>query len=362
MSQGYRQAAGRSVDVLVVDDSAVARQALRAVIEQEPGYRVLLASDPFDAVDVMRRTAPAAIVLDVDMPRMDGLTFLRKLMRQHPMPVILCTDHPERGLAGLELGAIEVIAKPSWSDAGGMAAWGSKLREGLRAAVEAQARDEPRPGPEPKHDSGVILPRRPCGMRNGPSERVIAIGASTGGVQAIARLLADFPREAPGIVIVQHMREVFTTAFAARLDSDPKIALRVVEAGPNEPVLPGVALIVPGHAHGLIRRAGAGYRVELVEGPPVSRHRPSVDVLFRSAAQAGGPFAAGVVLTGMQDDGAQGLLEMREEGGWTIAQDEATSVVFGMPREAIRRGAARQVLALDRIADALMRWAAAAPA
>ena len=361
MSLEWRTSTGKPVDILVVDDSALVRQALRAIIEHDEGFRVLLAGDPFEAVEVMARSAPAAIVLDVDMPRMDGLTFLKKLMRQHPLPVIFCTDHPERGLTGLELGAVEVIAKPDWSQADDLSAWGMKLRESLRIALGGLARGESRPTTAPRHDADVVLPRRPYSARGAPTERFIAIGASTGGVQAIARLLADFPRETPGIVIVQHMPGGFTAAFAERLDRDPKIAMDVVEAGPNHPIRAGVALIVPGRSHGLVRRVGAGFRVELADGPPVSRHRPSVDVLFRSTAQAAGPRAAGVILTGMLDDGAQGLLEMHDAGSLTIAQDEASSTVFGMPREAIRRGAARHVLPLDRIAAAVLKWSSTVP-
>lgn len=354
----------RSVEILVVDDSALARQRLREAIELEPSFRVSMAGDPYEAVDLLRDSVPAAIVLDVDMPRMDGLTFLRKLMRQHPLPVILCTDHPQRGLAGLELGAVEVIAKPHWSDPGDLAAWGQHLRTSLLDALAARARDESRaaaataagPGPEPRLSADVILPPRRFSQAGVPAARLIVVGASTGGVQAIARLLADFPEDAPGMLIVQHMPEVFTAAFASRLDCDPKIELKVTEAKPFDTIRPGHALVAPGHAHLVVRRSPGGYRIELADGPPVNRHRPSVDVLFRSAAQAAGPRACGILLTGMGDDGASGLLELREAGSWTIAQDEATSVVFGMPREAIRRGAARQVLSLDRIAPAVATW------
>ena len=348
----------RPVEVLVVDDSAVVRRALRAIIEEEPGYRVLTAADPYEAVEVLRHSVPAAIVLDVDMPRMDGLTFLGKLMRQHPLPVLLCTNHARRGLAGLELGALEVIAKPDWSDAGGLEAWGARLRESLRQVVATAAGDATRPAAAPRHGADVVLPRRPYVPHGAPGERVIALGASTGGVQAIKRLLTDLPRSVPGLVIVQHLPGRFTAEFARQLAQEPRVELEVREARPDEPVRRGVALVVPAEVHGLVRRAGAGYRVELVDGPPVSRFRPSVDVLFRATAEAAGPRAAGVLLTGMLDDGAQGLLEMHEAGGWTIAQDQATSAVFGMPREAIRRGAARQVLPLDRIAAALTAWAA----
>jgi two-component system, chemotaxis family, protein-glutamate methylesterase/glutaminase len=357
MSKAPSQGGPRPVEILVVDDSAVVRQALKAIIEAEPGYRASTASDPYEAVAALSRSVPAAIVLDVDMPRMDGLTFLRKLMRQHPLPVLLCTNHPSRGVAALELGALEVIAKPDWNDASDLGPWGARLRESLRNAVGLSAgRDPPQPAAEPRHGIDAVLPRAPFVPHAAPGERVIAVGASTGGVQAIKRLLAGLPGEAPGVVIVQHMPGGFTAEFARQLDRDPNIALDVAEARPNEPIRRGAALVVPGHAHGLVRRAGAGYRVELGDGPPVSRHRPSVDVLFRSVAQAAGPRAAGVLLTGMQDDGARGLLELHEVGGWTIAQDEATCAVFGMPREAIRRGAARHVLPLDRIAASLLAW------
>jgi two-component system chemotaxis response regulator CheB len=348
------------ISVLVVDDSAVVRQALKGILESDPRFRVQLACDPYEAVNVMRRSAPSAIVLDIDMPRMDGLTFLRKLMRQHPLPVVICTDHPERGLTALELGAREVIPKPDWTDSEGAASWGAGLRESLLNAVfpvYPTPKEESRLVTEPRHSADVILPPSAFNPRGAPATRVIAIGASTGGVQAIASLLSGFhDAELPGIVIVQHMPPAFTRAFAERLNKLASIALKVAEAGPNENVRPGTVLVVPGHAHGLVRRSGAGYRIELSEGPPVCRHRPSVEVLFRSTAQAAGPSAVGVLLTGMGDDGAQGLREMFDAGSWTIAQNEATSTVFGMPREAIRRQAARQVLPLEQIAGAILDW------
>lgn len=345
--------------ILIVDDSAVARQTLRAIVEREPAFRVITAGDPYEAVEVMRRTVPSAILLDVDMPRMDGLTFLRKLMRQHPLPVLLCTDHPERGLTGLEYGALEVIPKPRWDDPAILDAWGDRLHESLRLAIA------PRPSPtsatlavaEPKRSTDAILPRTRYPGRGQAHDRLVVVGASTGGVQAIARLLAGFRDDLPGVVVVQHMPGGFTAAFANRLDQDPKIAPMVSEAGPGDPVRPGTVLIAPGDVHGLIRRVGQGYRLDLVEGPPVNRHKPSVDVLFRSAAQAAGPRTLAVLLTGMGDDGAQGMVELAEDGAWTIAQDEASSVVFGMPAAAIRRGAVRQVLPIDRIAAAVAAWA-----
>jgi two-component system, chemotaxis family, protein-glutamate methylesterase/glutaminase len=353
--------------ILIVDDSAVARQALKAIVEVERGFRVLLASDPYEAVAVMKRTVPAAILLDVNMPRMDGLTFLRKLMRQHPLPVLLCTDHPHKALEGLVIGAIEVIPKPRWDEPSERDAWGERLRESLRLAIAGMASGKgsesesvepiPRPASQPRQSADAVIPPLKLPLRGLPPDRdrIIAIGVSTGGVQAITRLLAGFPRDAPGIVVVQHMPGGFTSALAERLDRDPTIPLQVAEARHGEPVVCGRALIMPGGSHhGVVRRAGRSYRVELVEGPLVSRFRPSVDVLFRSTAQAAGDRAVGVILTGMLDDGARGLLEMSEAGSWTIAQDRATSTVFGMNAEAIRLGAARQVLPLDRIAEAAL--------
>jgi two-component system chemotaxis response regulator CheB len=349
--------------VLIVDDSVIARQALKAIVEAEQGFTALLASDPYEAVEVMKRTVPAAIVLDVNMPRMDGLTFLRKLMRQHPLPVLLCTDHPRKALEGLEIGAVEVIPKPRWENPSERIAWGDRLRESLHLAIAAAASGPelmdaiPRLSSQPRQSADAVLPPLRLPLRGLPPDRdrIIAVGVSTGGVQAISRLLAGFPRDAPGIVVVQHMPGGFTAALAERLDRDTMIPLEVTEARHGEPVRRGRALIMPGGAHhGVVRRVGPSYRVELVVGPPVSRFRPSVDVLFRSTAQAAGDRAVGVILTGMLDDGAQGLLEMREAGCWTIAQDRATSTVFGMNAEAIRRGAAREVLPLDRIADAAL--------
>jgi two-component system chemotaxis response regulator CheB len=347
------------IDVMVVDDSAVVRQRLKSVIESDPRFRVILAAEPYEAVALLSKSVPGVILLDVEMPRMDGLTFLRKLMRQHPMPVVLCTDQAERAVTALEMGALEVIAKPDWRDPAKMAAWSHNLLESIRNAARAgkiPLREDKPSATDPRHSADAILPRLPYTPRTGVSDRVVAIGVSTGGVQAVQKLLCDFPADAPGLVIVQHMPPDFTAAFAARLNNDPKIALEVAEAKHHDPIRPGRALVIPGDTHGLVRRTGVGYRVELMEGPPVCRHKPSVEVLFRSTAQAAGPHSAGVIMTGMGDDGAGGLLEMREVGALTIAQNEATCVVFGMPREAIRRGAAKFVTPLDHIAQAVMGW------
>jgi two-component system chemotaxis response regulator CheB len=345
------------IEVLLVDDSAVVRQRLKSIIESEPGFRVVLAADPYEAVEALKKSVPDVILLDVEMPRMDGLTFLRKLMRQHPLPVVLCTAQAERAVTALEMGAIEVIAKPDWNDGTRLSDWSQSLLESLRAAAR---RDERMPTTDPRHTADAILLRHSYVPKGGASERLIAVGVSTGGVQALQQLLAGFPSTAPAIVIVQHMPAHFTRAFAHRLHNDSRLQIEVVEAKQHDPIRAGSALLVPGDVHGLVRRSGAGYRLDLVEGPPVCRHRPSVEVLFRSTAQAAGPFAAGVIMTGMGDDGAGGLLEMREAGAFTIAQNEATCIVFGMPREAIRRGAARLILPLDAIAPTLMAWATGA--
>lgn len=360
---GHTPAAPGSIEVLVVDDSAVVRQRLKSIIESDGRFHVVLAADPYEAVERLKLSVPGVIVLDVEMPRMDGLTFLKKLMRQHPLPVVLCTTVAERAVTALEMGAIEVIPKPDWTKAGQLAEWSQNLLESIRNAARAgrlPMREDRATPADRRYTADAILPYHPYSRQAGASERIIAIGISTGGVQALHRLLPGFGPTTPGLVIVQHMPAEFIPAFAHRLNNDPEIKLEVAEARQLEPVRPGHALIIPGDRHGLIRRAGAGYRVELVEGPPVCRHRPSVEVLFRSAAQAAGPFGAGVIMTGMGDDGAGGLLEMREAGALTIAQNEASCTVFGMPREAIRRGAARAVVPLDTIAATLTGWVASA--
>ena len=350
------------LEVLVVDDSALVRQRLKSIIESDGQFRVVLAADPYEAVAMLSKSVPGVIVLDVEMPRMDGLTFLRKLMRQHPMPVVLCTTQAERAVTALEMGAIEVIAKPDWNNANRLTDWSQNLLESIRNAARAGRLpfrdDRPASTTDPRHTADAVLPKVAFAPRAGISERIVVGGVSTGGVQALQQLLAGFPPHAPGLVIVQHMPPTFTTEFAKRLHTDPRIEIEVAEARQHEPIRPGRALIIPGDIHGLVRRTGTGYRVELVEGPPVCRHRPSVEVLFRSAAQAAGPLAAGIIMTGMGDDGAGGLLEMREAGALTLAQNEATCVVFGMPREAIRRGAARVVMPLDSIAATIMAWVA----
>ncbi|WP_337174553.1 chemotaxis-specific protein-glutamate methyltransferase CheB [Paludisphaera sp.] len=351
-----------AIEVMVVDDSAVIRQRLKSIIESDHRFRVTLAADPYEAVALLSRSVPGVIVLDVEMPRMDGLTFLRKLMKQHPMPVVLCTSIPDRAVTALEMGAIEVIAKPNWLDASRLPEWSAGLLESIRNAARAGKlplrEDRPRAG-DPRHSADVVLPHAPHAPRGVTGDPLVVVGVSTGGVQAIQAMLAGFPADSPGMVVVQHMPAEFTAAFAERLNNDSRIKVEVSEARHHEPVRRGRVLVIPGGtSHGLVRRHGAGYRVELQEGPPVCLHRPSVEVLFRSAAQAAGPAAAGVIMTGMGDDGAGGLLEMREAGALTIAQNEASCVVFGMPREAIRRGAAKYVVPLESIPQTIMAWVA----
>lgn len=346
----------RVLSVLVVDDSAVVRQAATAILSQDPGMVVTVAADPYIALDKMGRSRPDVILLDLEMPRMDGLTFLRKIMTEDPIPVVVCSGLAARGTAtairALEEGAVEVIAKPQLNVRDFLHDSASTLIDVVREAAEVRVR---------RHTADVVLPpppaRRRSDRQHAAADIVVAIGASTGGTEALRTILTTMPEDAPGIVVVQHMPERFTAAFAQRLDQICRITVK--EAIPGDRVVRGQALIAPGNRHLLLHRHGAQYEVELVDGPRVSRHRPSVDVLFRSVAQAAGPHAVGVLLTGMGDDGAAGLLEMKRGGASTLAQDEATSVVFGMPKEAIERGAVEEVLPLPGMAAAILRRARA---
>ena len=348
------------IEVLIVDDSAVVRQILKTIIESDPRFRVTVAADPFDAVEKLKKSVPGVILLDVEMPRMDGLTFLKKLMSQHPLPVVLCTSVPERAVKALEMGAVEVIAKPNFSDQARMVSWSRSFMESVTNAARLSKTpirdDRPAATADGFSTADGIIARAAYVNRGVATERIVAVGVSTGGPQALPRLLSGFPKESPGIVIVQHLPAEFFQALADRLNNDPKINIEVAVARHMEPIRPGRAVFIPGDVHGIVRRVGTGYRVEFVEGPKVKGHAPSVEVLFRSVAQSAGPNAAGVIMTGMQDDGASALLEMREAGAMTVAQDEATCAVFGMPREAIRRGAAKFVVPLDRIAASVMAW------
>lgn len=336
--------------VLVVDDSAVVRQALAGILGKA-GFQVTTAADPILARDKMKKARPHVLVLDVEMPRMDGLTFLRQLVREEePIPAIICSGLAGPGtdvaLQALEEGAVDIVVKPQLGVKGFLDESAARIVHAVRAAAESRPRRRGPPLAEPLHDADAVLAPRPPTLAV-TSLKVVALGASTGGTEAIRRLLAEMPPDAPGIAVVQHMPEVFTAAFARRLDLECRIEVK--EAAHGDRLSPGRALVAPGNRHLAVARSGAHYHVELLDGPPVNRHRPSVDVLFRSAAQVAGRNAVGVLLTGMGDDGARGLLEMREAGAFTIAESEETAVVFGMPKEAIALGAAREVLPLPRV-------------
>jgi two-component system, chemotaxis family, protein-glutamate methylesterase/glutaminase len=353
------------IRVLIVDDSAIVRKILADALSGEPGLQVVgTAPDPYVARDKILALAPDVITLDIEMPRMDGLTFLRKLMRYRPMPVVVISSLAQHScraaIEALELGAVEVLAKP-----GGPYSVG-ELRESLAAKIRAAASSRIRqaPGaetvprePAPAAAAPPATPPPPASVRafSGPFQApnaLIAIGGSTGGTEAIARVLRGLPKDAPGVLVVQHIPPVFSRAFASRLND--MCALEVKEAEDGDQLRPGLALVAPGDFHMVLRKQGARYFVNVKSGPKVCYQRPSVDILFFSVAEAAGPSATAALLTGMGADGAQGLLKIRQIGAHTIAQDEASCVVFGMPREAIALGAAEKVLPLDRIAPALL--------
>jgi len=345
----------RKIRVLIVDDSAVVRQTLSDIISSDPDLEVMgTASDPFVAVDRMRTEKPDVITLDVEMPRMDGLTFLKKIMNQHPLPVVMCSSLTEKGsetaLKALEYGAIEIIEKPKLDIKHFLEESRIRICDVVKAA--AQARLKPlsvsslKGQPKLTADAVISAPTSKAMIQT--TEKVVVVGASTGGTEALRIFLEALPADTPGIVIVQHMPENFTATFAKRLDSLCKVTVK--EAQDGDTVVRGRALIAPGNRHTLLKRSGARYYVEVKDGPLVCRHRPSVDVLFRSAARYAGKNAVGVIMTGMGDDGAKGMKEMKEAGAVNVAQDEATCVVFGMPNEAIKQGGVDHVLGLDKIA------------
>jgi two-component system chemotaxis response regulator CheB len=345
------------IRVLIVDDSAVVRQTLSEVLSSDPEIEVIgTANDPFVAADRIREQVPDVITLDIEMPRMDGLTFLKKIMAQHPIPVVICSSLAEEGtqsgLKALEYGAVDIITKPRMGTKQFIEESCITICQTVKAAAGACLRG-PRPSQnvEPKLTADAILPAATHAMVE-TTEKIVVIGASTGGTEALKTLLETLPADTPGIVIVQHMPELFTRAFASRLDGLCEITVK--EAETNDSVIRGRALIAPGNHHLLLKRSGARYYVEIKDGPLVCRHRPSVDVLFRSAARYAGRNVVGVILTGMGDDGARGMLEMKQAGATTIAQDEATCVVFGMPKEAIKLGGVDKVMPLISIAGAIL--------
>ena len=350
---------GKPIRVLVVDDSSVVRQAITRILNEDPDIEVMdTASDPIFAAQKIAIEVPDVITLDVEMPRMDGITFLRKIMTQHPIPVVICSTltagHSETALKALEYGAIEIIDKPKLGTKQFFEESKVRICDAVKAAAAAKVRPiRPATIIQPKLTADVMLAKPSSMAMVETTERVVAVGASTGGTEALRVFLEALPMDSPGIVIVQHMPENFTAAFASRLNT--LCSITVKEAANGDTVLRGRALIAPGNSHMLLKRSGARYYVEVKEGPLVSRHRPSVDVLFRSVARYAGKNAMGIIMTGMGDDGAKGLLEMKEAGAFlTIAQDEASSVVFGMPNEAIKLGAADKIMPLERIAGAVI--------
>ena len=333
------------IKVLVIDDSALIRSVLREIINSQPDMEVVgVAPDPIVAREMIRKTNPDVLTLDVEMPKMDGLDFLEKLMRLRPMPVVMVSSLTEKGseitMRALELGAVDFVSKPKMSIHSGMLDYADMIADKIRAASHAKIRvktvartDEAKRAAMPSLGAFAS------------SEKLIIIGASTGGTEAIKEFLMQMPPDCPGILIVQHMPEGFTRSFAQRLDS--LCAISVKESAGGERVLPGHAYLAPGHSHLQLVRSGANYMTQLDQGPPVNRHRPSVDVLFRSAAMHAGKNAVGVILTGMGKDGALGMLEMKEAGAYNFSQNEATCVVYGMPREAVAVGAVHEVGALN---------------
>jgi two-component system chemotaxis response regulator CheB len=349
-----------------VDDSAVVRQVLSEVLNGDAGIEVIaVAADPIFAQEKMKKQWPDVIVLDVEMPRMDGITFLKKVMAERPTPVVICSSISQKGsetaMQALAAGAVGIVPKPGIGNRRtALEDAGTDLVRAVKAAAHANLRNlrssaPPSPAAAgPKLNADAILPAASHAMAQ-TTERIVAIGTSTGGTQALEAVLTALPRVSPGIVIVQHMPEKFTASFASRLDTLCQIEVR--EAQNGDRVIPGRALIAPGGKHMLLKRNGSQYHVEVVDGPVVNRHRPSVDVLFRSVAKFAGRNALGVIMTGMGDDGARGLKEMHDAGAATVAQDEATCVVYGMPKEAVKLGGVDRSASLQAIPAEIMKYA-----
>jgi two-component system, chemotaxis family, protein-glutamate methylesterase/glutaminase len=348
------------ISVLIVDDSASVRQSLSSIISDEKDMEVIgTAQDPYYAVEIIKETVPDVIILDVEMPKMDGLTFLKQIMLQHPIPVVICSSLAYEGsdtiFKAISYGAIDVITKPRLGTKLFFEESKVTITDSVRAAakVNIKKRKESTIKSQPKLNADAVIRDKKMPMLTETTDKIIVVGASTGGTEALTEFLQDLPLDIPGVVIVQHMPEVFTRSFAERLNKICRI--NVKEAKNNDSILRGLALIAPGNYHTLIKRSGAHYMVEVKEGPLVMRHRPSVDVLFRSAANYAGKNAIGVIMTGMGDDGARGMKEMHETGAYTIAQDEDSCVVFGMPKEAIKLMGVSVVLPLKDIAKEVYR-------
>lgn len=349
----------KKIKVLIVDDSSVVRQTLKDILSSDRQIEVMAtAADPYFAAEKIRNEVPDVITLDVEMPRMDGITFLQKIMTQHPIPVVICSTLTAKGsetaLKAMEYGAVEIIQKPKLGTKNFLEESRIRICDAVKAASHVRVKSVPKQKKvAPKLMADAVIAKSTSRAMVRTTEKVVAVGASTGGTEALRIFLQALPVNAPGIVIVQHMPEHFTSAFARRLNGI--CSVEVKEAEDNDTVLRGRALIAPGNCHALLKRSGARYYVEVKDGPLVCRHRPSVDVLFRSAARYAGKNAVGVILTGMGDDGARGMLEMKEAGAFNIAQDEETSVVFGMPQEAIKRDAVDKVLPLEAISGAVLK-------
>ncbi|MBX3350208.1 MAG: chemotaxis response regulator protein-glutamate methylesterase [Nitrospira sp.] len=354
----------KTINVLVVDDSATVRQVMSDLLRKDPEIRVIgAASDPIFAMEHMKKLWPDVITLDVEMPRMDGISFLKHLMATRPTPVVLCSSLTEKGaettMQALSAGAVSIITKPKMGVKAFLEDSSAQLVDAVKAAARANMKcvkpvvASAAPIPQ-KLTADAVLTAGTHAMA-ATTDRLVAIGTSTGGTQALEAVLTKLPRVCPGIVVVQHMPEKFTAAFAERLNSICQI--EVLEAKTGDRVIPGRALIAPGGRHMVIKRSGAQYHIEVVEGPLVNRHRPSVDVLFRSVAKYAGRNALGIIMTGMGDDGASGLLEMRRAGARTLGQNESTCVVYGMPKEAMKKGASEREIALDTIPAEILKFA-----
>jgi two-component system chemotaxis response regulator CheB len=351
----------KKVKVFIIDDSASVRQTLSRLLASDPAIEVIgTAFDPFNAAEKLETITPDVITLDIEMPRMDGITFLKKIMTQFPIPVVICSSLAEKGsettFKTIEYGAVEIIEKPKIGTKTFFEESKIMICDTVKAAskVNVKKLSLTRSALDKKLSADAIIPRATSNSMIKTTEKLLIVGASTGGTEAIRIFLESMPLDAPGIVIVQHMPENFTKAFANRINTLCKITVK--EASDNDTVIPGQALIAPGNKHMLLKRSGARYYVQIKAGPLVSRHRPSVDVLFRSAARYAGKNAIGIIMTGMGDDGAKGMLEMKEAGAYTIAQDEKSCIVFGMPNEAIKLGGINKVLSLKDIAQEALNY------
>ena len=362
------------INVMIVDDSGAVRHALEQLLEPEKDIEVMASvPNPFVAAEKIKLQIPEVLILDLEMPKMDGITFLKKIMSQRPIPTIICSTLTAEGspkfLEALRAGAIEVLEKPKISTKKGFeesrldlvqkirtaagSRIGSSASKNKPAVRQAKKRQNTELAATPKHSPDELMTRRSF-RPNGAQDPIIVIGASTGGTVALENVLTELPTSVPGIVVVQHMPEHFTRAFAKRLNSVCQLSVK--EAGNRDRVQPGHVYIAPGNIHAALRRVGQHYQIDLISGPPITRHKPSVDILFRSAAFAAGPHALGIIMTGMGADGAIGMKEMKEDGAQTIAQDEKSCIVYGMPKEAVSLGGVNKTLPLNKIADAIIKF------